>query len=362
MILKTALHDEHVKLGAKMVEFAGWDMPVMYTTVMDEHNATRTKAGLFDVSHMAEFRIKGPAADSFIRKMIPTKLDKIAPGKSMYSALCRDSGGVVDDIFVYMIGKNEYYMVSNAGTHEKDLSWLNEHLTAGVDIIDESSATAKLDLQGPASRGILSGIVDGSALGRLARFGFDYFSFEGAKMMVAQSGYTGEFGYELYISNEYAPSLWGALIENGAAAGLKPAGLGARDTLRLESCLSLYGHELGDSISLIESGLKWLVSSEDEYIGKKVLEKQANEGAPRAIVVFEATDKGVPRDGYEVFKDSKNIGYVTSGTFSPTFRKGIGMALVESSSLSLGDTFSILIRDKHVGARVVKRPLYKYNG
>jgi aminomethyltransferase len=359
---QTVLHDEHVKLGAKMVEFAGWDMPVIYTSVMDEHAATRTSAGLFDVSHMAEFRIKGPSAAEFIRKLIPTRLDKLVPGKSMYSALCAEGGGVVDDIFVYMMDRDEYFIVSNAGTHDKDLDWLNAHRIAGVEIIDESPITSKLDLQGPASREILSTIVDGAALGKLGRFGFDAFTFKGATLMIAQSGYTGEFGYELYIRDKFACDLWRTLLANGAGMGLKPAGLGARDTLRLESCLSLYGHELSDTITIVESGLKWLVSSQDEYIGRNILEKQVREGTTRTIVVFEATDKGVPRDGYEVFRDSKKIGYVTSGTFSPTFKKGIGMALVDNGSLSLGDPFDIVIRDRRVGARVVQRPLYKYHG
>ncbi|HPI89191.1 MAG TPA: glycine cleavage system aminomethyltransferase GcvT [Spirochaetota bacterium] len=360
-MLKTVLHGEHLKLNAKMVEFSGWHMPVLYSSIVEEHTATRTKAGLFDVSHMVEFRLRGAGCGEFLKRIVPTSIDKLSPRKSMYTLMCNEQGGVVDDIFIYMIHENEYYIVSNADTHVKDLKWLQRQVIADVEIVDESPFTTKLDLQGPASRDILKRVIPDDRLDRLERFCFDTFDYQGEKLMISQSGYTGEYGFELYIHNDLAADIWNGLLEQGEDLGIKPVGLGARDTLRLESCLSLYGHELSDSISPVEAGLKWLVNSDAAYVGRKALQEQIERGPGRQMIVFEITDKGIPRNGFLVYNGGQEIGYVTSGTFSPTFKKGIGMALVARDSLQRGDHFSVGIRDKMVDALVVPRPLYKYN-
>ena len=266
----------------------------------------------------------------------------------------------MDDLFVYMISDNEFYIVANAGTCEKDRDWLHENLISGVTLTDESAGTAKIDLQGPMARQILHQVITDPALGSLKRFGFDFFTYDSKPVMISQSGYTGEFGYELYLPAERASSLWNSLLDAGQDTGIKPVGLGARDTLRLESCYSLYGHELTDDISPIEAGLGWLVSSKEQYIGRDALDKEKEQGAQREIIAFELIDRGVPRDGQDVLFNDRVIGNVTSGTFSPTFKKGIGMSLVDARTLTPGDSFYISIRGKNCAAKVVQRPFYKY--
>lgn len=358
---KTALFDEHVKQNAKIVDFAGWGMPVMYSSIIDEHKSTRTSAGLFDVSHMTEFRITGKNASVFLSALIPTRLSKLEPGKSMYSAFCNEQGGVVDDIFVYMISQEEYYLVANAGTYTKDLEWMKQHILNGIEIKDETPITSKIDLQGPKSKEILQKVIPDEGINNLKRFYFDYFLYKDHKILISQSGYTGEHGYEFYIDNSIAPDIWNDLLDAGRELGIKPVGLGARDTLRLESCYSLYGHELSDTISLPEAGLGWLISSTENYIGKSRIDRQLNSNLKRELIAFELKARGVPRDGNEAIYKDRTIGYVTSGTFSPTFNKGIGLALIEKGLLKPGDTFSISIRNKNFDARVVQKPFYQYN-
>ncbi|MCU0848190.1 MAG: glycine cleavage system aminomethyltransferase GcvT [Spirochaetes bacterium] len=358
---KTALYQEHVRLGGNMVEFAGWQLPVMYSSIVEEHNATRGKAGLFDVSHMGEISVSGKRSAEYLSRLIPTRLDKLEKQKSMYSVFCNETGGIIDDLFIYMAGENDFFLVVNAATLEKDLNWMREHLIDGVDLSDRSSDLTKIDLQGPRSKDILGKIMSIDSLSNLRRFYFGTFKYRGKDVMISQSGYTGEFGFEIYIGNELAPNIWNDILDSGKEFGILPVGLGARDTLRLESCYSLYGHELNDNISPIEAGIGWIVSSSADYIAKNVLVKQKAGGAPRTNIVFKMKDRGVPRDGYRVLKNGEEIGYVTSGGFSPTLKIGIGMALVKSGTVKTGDEFDVLIRDKSVRATAVERPIYKYN-
>ncbi len=359
---RTALYREHLKLGAKMVDFAGWEMPVMYSSIVEEHTATREKASLFDVSHMGEFRVKGAGASDFLRNLIPTRLNKISPHGSMYSVLCNENGGVIDDLFIYMVEDTEFFLVVNAGTADRDFEWLLKHKSSDVEIINESADTAKIDLQGPVSGEVMGSIIDDDRLVELPRFNYDMFTYKGKNIMISQSGYTGEFGYEIYLPNDTAVAMWNDILEAGKGHGVIPAGLGARDTLRLESCYSLYGHELSEDINPVEAGLSWLISSQGDYTGKDVLEGLKASGAARELITFELTGKGVPRGGYTVRKDGEDIGFITSGGFSPTLEKGIGMALVASGSASIGDDIAIEIRNRQIPARVVKRPFYEYNG
>ncbi len=362
MIQKTALHGEHLALGGRMVDFAGWELPVMYSSIIEEHTTTRTKAGLFDVSHMGELIVRGAGAERFLRRLIPTKMEKLTPGNSMYSCLCREDGGVVDDIFIFMVSEAEYYIVVNAATLGKDLEWMRAHESASAEIIDVSAETSKIDLQGPAALDILKKIAGGEGAESLGRFQFRYTEYHGVRMMVSRTGYTGENGYELFVPNGMAVALWKEVLAAGEEFGIRPVGLGARDTLRLEAAYSLYGHELSDHITPVEAGLGWLVTSGDEYVGRAVLAGQKEKGAPRGMVCFELEGRGVPREHCAVLKDGVEIGTSTSGGFSPTFRKGIGMALVKAGSLEVGDGFSLVIRDNPVPAKVVKRPFYAFNG
>ena len=359
---RTTLYKEHLKSGAKMVDFAGWEMPVQYQSIVEEHNNTRKNAGLFDVSHMGEIIVKGPKAKEYLAQMIPTRLDKLSVGKAMYSILCNEEGGVIDDLFIYMVSDNEFFIVVNAGTKDKDFQWFIKHRIDGVTIEDKSDEISKIDIQGPESIKIIKEVLNFEDFKDLKRFFFTKTTYKNKELLISQTGYTNEFGYEMYIENDLAPELWDELLQKGKEFGIQPAGLGARDTLRLEACLSLYGHELSDVISPIESGLSWLISSDGSYIGKEVVAKQKDEGVSREIIVFEMTDKGIPRDGYKIFKDENEVGYITSGTFSPTFQKGIGMGLVKTGIFATGDTIEIEIRNRRVHGQVVSRPFYKYNG
>jgi aminomethyltransferase len=359
--MKTALYGEHLKLGGRMVEFAGWELPVMYSSILEEHNAVRKKAGIFDVSHMGEIILTGKSAKNFMRSMIPTSMDRLSPHKSMYSCFCNPGGGVIDDLFVYMISDDEFYLVVNASTRTKDFEWLVSHKKPGMDIIDVSDVTSKIDLQGPASAKIAGEIFRGAFDG-MKRFDFIYTEYRGRRVLASRSGYTGEFGYEFYIDNDVAVNLWNDLLEAGKKFGIQPAGLGARDTLRLESCYSLYGHEVNDGISPVEGGVGWIINSGDDFVARDILVKQKAGGAPRELICYELIEKGVPREGCRIAKNGTDIGYCTSGGYSPTFKKGIGMALVTTGELKQGDKLSVIIRDNPVPAQVVKRPFYKYTG
>jgi aminomethyltransferase len=361
-VKRTALFSEHVRLRAKMVDFAGWELPVMYTSIIEEHQATRERAALFDTSHMGEIVVRGEGSKKFLRRLIPTRMDKLEPNRTMYSCLCNERGGVIDDLFIYMISKNEYYLVVNASNVEKDEEWLRRNTLPDAEIINRSTETAKVDLQGPHSGEVLARVICDNKLNTLRRFSFLYTKINNEMIMISRTGYTGEQGFELYLHNDNAENLWKSLIHAGEDSDLKAAGLGARDSLRIEACYSLYGHELSEEISPVEAGLSWIVSSANDFIGRDALLKQKAEGAPREIVCIELVERGVPREGYRVEKNGEDIGHVTSGVFSPTFKKGIAMALVKSGVTVLGDSVSVIIRDKPVRASIVRRPFYTYNG
>lgn len=359
---RTFLYDDHIRLGGKMVEFAGWELPVMYSSIIDEHMAVRQAAGLFDVSHMGEIVVKGRGARAALQKLIPTDMERLEKGKSMYTCFLNEQGGIIDDLFIFMLSDNEYYLVVNAATTEKDVEWLTLNARTNVSIQDVSAATAKIDLQGPQSHVILKKIIKDDRLEGLKRFHFFTGAYKGEPVLVSQTGYTGEFGYELFCINNVASRLWNEVLEEGKEYGIKPAGLGARDTLRLEACYSLYGHELSDTITPIEGGIGFVVSAQSEYIAKEIVANQKAHGAPRQILCLEMLDKAIPRSECRVMHNEEDIGYITSGGFSPLFKKGIAMALVKSGVVSIGDEVAIVIRDKVSCAKVVQRPFYKYAG
>ena len=359
----TVLHGEHIKLGAKMVEFSGWEMPVLYTSILEEHHATRERAGIFDICHMGEFIVRGSGAASLLSVLIPTDLGRLEPSKAMYSCLVNEQGGVVDDLFIYMRDTDDFFLVVNASRRETDLTWIREHApSSGVEIVDVSEETAKIDLQGPKSTEVMKAVFPDAGIEGLRRFYSREAALDDVTLLISQTGYTGERGYELYTPVSIAVSVWNRLLEAGKSFGLVPVGLGARDTLRLEAGYSLYGHELTEEISPVEAGLGWLVNSNDTYIGKEVLTSQKERGAPREIVCLRMIDKGIPRDTYPVARDAGEIGVITSGGFSPTFDAGIALALVERGSVFTGDRLDVLMRGRPKAAEVVSRPLYAYNG
>ena len=359
---KTPLYNCHLQLGAKMAEFAGYEMPIQYTSILEEHEAVRTRAGIFDVSHMGEFIVKGANARKYISSLIPTSTTKFDKGKGVYSCFCNESGTVIDDLFIFMIDESNYYLVVNAGTMEKDFAWMKSHLVDGVDLINISDNTAKIDVQGPESKNILKEIFSSQELDNLPRFYFYYDRFNGSDVIVSNTGYTGEAGFELFIDKESAVVLWDTILAKGEKYGIKPAGLGARDTLRLEACYSLYGHEINEEINPVESGLSWLISSDSDYIGKKVLTELKENGASRKQICIEMIEKGIPRENYDVRAGDEVIGKLTSGAYSPTLKKGIALALVAKDKINIGDSVEIIIRNKPVSGIVVRRPFYQFNG
>jgi len=368
---QTPLHNEHVKLHAKMVDFGGWNMPVQYTTVIDEHTTTREKAGLFDISHMGEFRITGKNAKEFLQYVITNNMDKLVDKKAMYTCMCNEDGGTVDDCFIYQFNESDFMMVTNASTIDKDLAWLNKHKNGGkfktkdIKIIDQSAELGKLDLQGPNAENILQRLTDYD-ITQIKRFYFDEFLVADIKCIVSRTGYTREDGFEIYMPCKGTVKLWNALLDSGRDYGLKPIGLGARDTLRLEACYSLYGHELNEEISPFEGGIGWIVSDKKlngdgtDFIGKAVLSKQKKEGTKRINAAIEMESRGIPRDSYMVSKGGKDIGYVSSGTFSPTFKKSIGLAFVDKEFSKVGTKLDVEIRGTFYPAIIVKKPFYIY--
>jgi len=361
LIKKTPLAEVHERLGATMVDFSGWYMPVQYTTVIEEHTTTRTKAGLFDICHMGEFILKGKDCKALIEKVIVGELDKILPGKAMYSMMCYENGTVIDDLFIYQLQENEYMIVVNGGTIEKDFSWINKHKNGfDAEIKNISDAIGKIDLQGPLSGIILKKLTN---VEFPKRFHFMEADVSGIKTKISRTGYTAEDGFEFYFHSENTIKMWNSLLEAGKEHGLKPVGLGARDTLRIEACYSLYGHEISEEITPIEAGLGWAVkTNKEEFIGKSILERQKKEGTKRTLVAFEMVERGIAREHYEVYANNENVGYVTSGTFSPTFRKSLGMALIKKQYSQIGNEINIKIRDKIYKAAIVKRPFYGYKG
>jgi len=359
---KTPLYNTHIATGGRMVDFAGFSMPVQYTSILEEHIAVRNNAGLFDVSHMGEFTVKGRNAELFLSQLVPSSMTKMVPGRGMYTLLCLENGGVVDDLFIFMADIDNYYLVVNASTIEKDFAWLKNHLIDEVILENVSDFTAKIDIQGPMSAHVMNKLFDSGKINHLERFHFYYDDFTGSEIMISNSGYTGERGYELFIENSKAEDLWERLLLEGAEFGIMPAGLGARDTLRLEACYSLYGHEINENINPYEAGLGWLVNSPLGYTGSRSLALIKKNGAEYEQHALELTEKGVLHEGYMVFFNGVEAGILTSGVYSPTFKKGLALIRAKRGILKTGDAVEVEIRGKRAGGKIVPKPFYKYNG
>lgn len=357
MAKRTPLYDVHVRSGARMVEFAGWDMPVQYSGLLEEHEAVRTRAGLFDVSHMGEVVFRGPRALEDLNRIFTNDLTRIADGQAQYGCLCRDDGGIVDDVIVYRRSPQDLLVCVNAGNRDKDFAWLRDH-AGGTDVRNESDDWAQLALQGPRALDVLRRIsaVD---LARLPPFWFTNGDVAGVPCTVARTGYTGEDGVELFCRSGDGPRLWDAIVEAGQGDGLLPAGLGARDTLRLESAYRLYGSDMDDGTTPLEAGLGWVVNlDKGDFVGRAALLRQKEGGLPRKLVGFVLTDPGIARHGHEVLHDGARVGTVTSGTRSPTLKTSIGLAYVPPALAGEGTTFAVDIRGRPAAARVVKTPFY----
>ena len=357
---QTPFTKKHIELGAKMAEFAGYNMPISYTGIVDEHMAVRKNAGIFDVSHMGEFFLKGENALDLIQRVTSNDASKLTAGKAQYSCLTNEDGGIVDDLIVYCIEENKVYMlVVNASNIEKDWNWIKKANTKNVEMHNVSDKTCLLAVQGPNATKILQPLTDMDIM-NLKYYTFVKGTFAGVKnVLVSATGYTGSGGVEIYFEDKdgAADKIWDAIFEVGKPQGLKPIGLGARDTLRLEMGYCLYGNDIDDTTSPLEGGLGWITKFSKDFTAKEELEKQKAEGIQRKLVGFEMVEKGIPRHGYEI-KDfeGNNIGYVTSGTQSPSLNKAIGMGYVRIPYATPDSNIFIKVRDKLLHAKVVKMP------
>lgn len=363
---RTPLFPEYEKYGAKTIDFGGWDLPVQFSGIKEEHEVTRTKAGLFDVSHMGEIEVKGPKSLEFLQRMVTNDVSKLVPNKAQYTFMCYEDGGTVDDFLIYMIEDAHYLLVVNAANTEKDYEWLVKHNDYSEDEIKVENMSAfyvQVALQGPRAEAILQSITEFD-LSEIKFFRFNkevYFQGISTPALVSRTGYTGEDGFEIYIAKEHGRELWNLILQAGESEGLQPIGLGARDTLRFEANLALYGQELSKDISPVEAGLTFAVKpkKESDFIGKKVLKDQIENGPERKLVGIEMIDKGIPRHGYEVLVDDQYIGFITSGTQSPTLNKNIGLALVKKEYTDEGTELTIQVRKRKLKARIITTPFYK---
>jgi aminomethyltransferase len=356
----TPFTSRHIALGAKMAPFAGYNMPISYTGINEEHQAVRTNAGVFDVSHMGEFMLKGQFALDLIQRLTSNDASRLEAGKAQYSCLVNDEGGIVDDLLVYCVEPEKTYMlVVNAANIEKDWNWINAHNDKGVALQDISDRTALLAIQGPNATRILQSLTPVDIL-NLKYYTFVKGTFAGVdNVLISATGYTGAGGVEIYFEGTEANAgkIWDAIFAAGAQTGIKPIGLAARDTLRLEMGYCLYGNDIDDTTSPLEAGLGWVTKFTKDFTARTIIEEQKAVGVPRRLVGFEMLDKGIPRHDYIITsEDGRPIGKVTSGTQSPTLQKAIGLGYVETAFAALDTLICISVRDKQLRARVVKVP------
>jgi aminomethyltransferase len=356
----TALTSIHIQLGAKMVPFAGYNMPVQYAGINVEHDTVRKAVGVFDVSHMGEFILKGEGALDLIQRVTSNDASKLVDGKVQYSCLPNEDGGIVDDLLVYRIDEKSYMLVVNASNIEKDWNWIQKFNTKNVEMHNISDKTSLLAVQGPKATETLQKLTDIN-LSEMEYYSFKKGVFAGVEnVLISATGYTGAGGYEVYFENEHAEKIWNAIFEAGAEHDIKPIGLGARDTLRLEMGFCLYGNDINDHTSPIEAGLGWITKFSKEFTNSKNLQAQKEAGVTRKLVGFEMIERGIPRHDYKIVDvDGAEIGIVTSGTQSPSLQKAIGMGYVKTELAKEGTEIYILIRDQKVKAKIVKYPFYK---
>ena len=349
--------------GAKTIDFGGWDLPVQFSSIKEEHETVRTKAGLFDVSHMGEIEVKGMDSLPFLQSVMTNDIALLQDGDILYTAMCYENGGTVDDLLVYKRKENDYLLVVNAANTDKDFEWLMKHVFEDVELTNTSLEVAQLALQGPLAQKTLQKLTT-TDLNEIKNFKFvEDIDLNGVKALISRTGYTGEDGFEIYCKESEAQQLWKMILEAGEDLGVQPIGLGARDTLRFEARLALYGQELDADISPLEAGIGFAVklNKEADFIGKEALRKQKEEGGMnRKIVGIEMIERGIPRHGYKIYSGSEEIGHITSGTQSPTLNKSIGLAILKSEFTSMDTEVSIEVRPgKFAKAKVVSTPFYK---
>lgn len=362
MAKKTPLYDEHVKQGGKIVDYAGWLLPVQYEGLVQEHEAVRNAVGLFDVSHMGEITIKGKDALAFVDYLMTNDITKLVDNQIVYTFMCRPSGGVVDDLLVYRFGPEDFYLVVNASNSDKDYAWILEQQSDfDVEIENISDDVGEVAIQGPLAQKVLQKLTK-TDLNNITFFTLDRkVDINGVECMVSRTGYTGEDGFEVYTTNEGIVKVWRDILEAGEEEGIKPVALGCRDTLRFEASLPLYGHEMSEEINPLEGGFKYFVKldKEGDFIGKEELNKQWSDGLTRKLAGFEMVGRGIPREGYEIQKDGEVIGHVTTGYMSPTLKKNIGNALIQTEFTPIGTEIDIMIRNKPVKAVTISKKFLK---
>ena len=347
----------HVKNNAKMVPFAGYNMPMWYSTIADEHNCVREKVGIFDVSHMGEFFVTGDMAKDYLQMVTTNNINKLTKGKVQYSSILNRSGGIIDDLLVYDMGENKYMLVVNASNMEKDFNWLNDNNNLGVEIKNRSDEYSLFAVQGPNAEKVCSKLFD-QDLSEIKYYTFtEKQTSDFGNVIISATGYTGAGGFELYVKNEFAESLWDGVMSAGNEFKIQPIGLGARDTLRLEMGFCLHGNDIDDSINPIEAGLGWICKKDIDFIGKEIVDRDRTNKPSKILTGFELVEKGIPRKGYKIFnKEKELVGEVTSGTISPLTKKAIGMGYVSYSEKSISEKIFIEIRSKKVEAIITKRP------
>ncbi len=357
---KTPLYETLIKYGGRIIDFEGWALPVQFTSIIEEHHAVRERAGLFDVSDMGELEVKGKGALNVLEKTLTNRMADLGDDQVRYSPMCNERGGVVDDILVYRFSRDHYMLVINAGNIEKDYEWVLgiSREVPGASVANISAKTAEVALQGPRSLEILE------KLGiRLSSMGYYFFEdgidLKGKRCLISRTGYTGEDGFEIYCDPADAPAIWDDLLEAGKPLGLVPAGLGCRDTLRFEAAMPLYGQEMTDDITPLEAGLGRFVDLGKEFVGRDALSRQKAEGLKRILVGFVMKDRGVPRTGYPIVKDGVEVGHVSTGSFSPTLGKNLGLGFVPVELSKVGQELAVRIRNRELRATVVKRPFYR---
>jgi len=361
-LLRTPLFERHRALTARLVEFSGWEMPVQYSGILDEHRAVRERAGLFDVCHMGEFRVEGDGALDFLQRLVPNNVARLADNQALYSQILRPDGGTLDDLIIYRLGDGRYMIVVNAGTMQKDWAWFSEHAASAdqLTLTNISAETGLIALQGPRALAIIQPLTE-TPLADIAYYHCQPGAVAGIPCIISRTGYTGEDGFELYCAAEQAGGLWDALLGAGKAEGLLPAGLGARDTLRLEAGYCLYGHELTEEITPLEAGLGWTVKLDKgvDFIGRDALVAEKAQGLRRKLVGVELTERGVPRAEYQITQQGETVGALTSGGMAPTLGKPIGMGYITSGETTPGATVAIEIRGKSIPAVIAPLPFYK---
>ncbi|HXG41753.1 MAG TPA: glycine cleavage system aminomethyltransferase GcvT [Dehalococcoidia bacterium] len=355
-LLRTPLYDEHLRLGARMVPFAGWEMPLQYSGIIEEHHAVRRSVGMFDVSHMGRFEVRGPGAASGLRRLCTYAVDRLSPGQGHYSFLCNEAGGALDDIYVFRLAQDRFLVVANAANAAKVWGWLLSHLPPGAEPVDRHRGTAMVAVQGPRAVATCATALS-PALASLPRRGCAELPWGEGALFASRTGYTGEDGLELVTEAEAGPALWRRLLE----AGVTPCGLGARDTLRLEAALPLYGQDIDEGVNPFELGLSFAVSLDDgaDFIGREALLQVRDEGPRRLLACLRATERGIMRAGYPIYHQGQEVGKVTSGGYSPSLGTSIGLGFLPPPLAKVGTALTVGVRGQPLPVQVVPRPFYR---